>query len=361
MKSNFVVINFFRVTDPYSGGSEVSYNFFKNIPSKNKILFQYSDHKKKYKNVKSIFIKNSKLHKILNLTQLANKIKKYCKNKKKIVIIIEGASWAGYSALLYKLLKNDLVNAKFIYHSHNIEYVIRKYKQNFLITYLTKYFENYIANNFDIFTCTSKEEKKIVDRIYNIKSDVLSNGLELPKNVDKLKPIKKNYDYIFFGGNIEYYPNYDALKTLVKEIMPKVNNKNRSIKLIVTGNKSLPFNEDFLVNVGFVSKKKFLQYLKGASLFVNPMQITFGVQTKTLHALALGKTIIATNDGVAGVKINSNYKNVFICKNNTEFAKKILLNLKTKKINKNVSKYYSKLYKMKNIINNFFKKHNLLN
>ena len=54
----------------------------------------------------------------------------------------------------------------------------------YLITYLTKHFENYIANNFDIFTCTSKEEKKIVDQIYNIKSHVLSNGLELPKNVE---------------------------------------------------------------------------------------------------------------------------------------------------------------------------------
>ena len=49
----------------------------------------------------------------------------------------------------------------------------------------------------------------------------------------------------YFGGNIEYYPNYDALKTLVKEIMPKVNNKNRSIKLIVTGNKSLPLMKIF--------------------------------------------------------------------------------------------------------------------
>lgn len=361
MKSNFVVINFFRVTDPYSGGSEVSYNFFKNIPSKNKILFQYSDNKKKHKNVYSIFIKNSKFHKILNLTKLAYQIKKFLKNKKKTVIIIEGASWAGYSYLLYKLLKNDLVNTKFIYHSQNIEYVIRKHKENFLITYLTKYFEKFIANNFDIFTCTSKEETKIVNEIYGIKSHVLSNGLELPKNIEKLKPIKKPYAYIFFGGNIDFYPNYDALKTLVKEIMPKVNKENKSVKLIVSGNKYLPFNENFLVNVGFVSKNKFLQYLKGASLFVNPMQITFGVQTKTLHALALGKTIVATNDGVAGVKINSIYKNVFICKNNTEFAKKILLNLKTKKINKNVSKYYSELYKMKNIVNKFFIKHNLLN
>ena len=40
------------MTDPYSGGSEVSYNFFKNIPGKNKILFQYSDDKKKHKKVK---------------------------------------------------------------------------------------------------------------------------------------------------------------------------------------------------------------------------------------------------------------------------------------------------------------------
>ena len=361
MKSNFIVINFFRVTDPYSGGSEVSYNFFKNIPSKNKILFQYSDIKKRHKNVKSILIKNSKFHKLLNLSKLANKIKNYCKGKKKIVIIIEGASWAGYTFLLYNLLKNHLINAKFVYHSQNIEYVIRKHKQNIIITYLTKYFESYIANNFNIFTCTSKEEKKIVDKIYGIKSHVLSNGLELPKNISKLSPIKKKYDYIFFGGNIDFYPNYDALKILIKEIMPRVNKYNPHLKLIVSGNKFLPFNEKFLVNAGFVSKNKFLQYLKGASLFVNPMQITFGVQTKSLHALAIGKTIIATEDGVAGIKIKSDYKNVFICNNNKDFAKQILLKLNSKKINKRVSKYYSKLYKMKNIVENFFLKHNLLN
>ena len=143
--------------------------------------------------------------------------------------------------------------------------------------------------------------------------------------------------------------------------MPKINKQNSSIKLIVSGNKFLPFRKNFLINAGFVSKSKFLKYLKGASLFVNPMQITFGVQTKTLHALALGKTIITTNQGVAGVKINSNFNNVFICIDNDEFTKKILLKLKSKKINKKVSEYYSKLYSMKNIVNKFFTQHNLLN
>ena len=50
---------------------------------------------------------------------------------KKIVIIIEGASWAGYTYSLYKLLKNDLPSTKFIYHSQNIEYVIESINKIF--------------------------------------------------------------------------------------------------------------------------------------------------------------------------------------------------------------------------------------
>ena len=46
-KYNFLVVTFFRVTDPYSGSSEVSFNFFKNIPSKKKKLFQFSNNNKK--------------------------------------------------------------------------------------------------------------------------------------------------------------------------------------------------------------------------------------------------------------------------------------------------------------------------
>ena len=82
MKNNFIIVNFFRVTDPYSGGSEVSFNFFKNIPSKKKWLFQYSNKKKKHNNVESVVIKNTKLQKLIYLNELANRIKKICKNKK---------------------------------------------------------------------------------------------------------------------------------------------------------------------------------------------------------------------------------------------------------------------------------------
>ena len=196
-ENNFVVINFFRVTDPYSGGSEVSFNFFNKIPSNNKKLFQYSDNKKKYENVESFYIKNSKIQKILNLKKFAEKIFKYFENKKKLIIIIEGASWAGYSFLLYRILRKKLNNAKYIYHSQNIEYLLRKNKGNFIIALITKYFENKIDKNFDIFTCTSKEEKKQINNLYKINASVLPNGINIPKNIFKIKEIKKEFNYIF--------------------------------------------------------------------------------------------------------------------------------------------------------------------
>ena len=360
MKNNFIVVNFFRVTEPYSGGSEVSFNFFKNIPSNKKRLFQLSNLKKKYKNVESIYAGNSKISKIINIFKLTNEIKNYCRNKKNLIIIVEGASWAGYTYLFHRLVKKDLKNAKFIYHSQNIEFLLRKIKNNFFISQITKIFEQYIANNFNIFTCTSNHEKQKIRELYNINSLVLPNGIELPKNFNKIKPIKKKYNYVFFGGNIDFSPNFDALKILVEDIMPKVNLKNSTIKLIVTGNKSLPFNSKNIVNAGFVSKKVFCRYVLGASLFVNPMQITFGVQTKTLHALALGKTIIATNQGIAGIKLNPRIKNIFITKNNDDFSKKILSKIKSRKFNKKASNYYSKIYNMKKIVNDFIRKQKLV-
>ena len=355
-KYNFIVINFFRVTDPYSGASEVSFDFFKNIPCKRKRLFQFSDTLKKHNKVESIIIKNTKIQKLLNLKKFAEAIIKFASYKKNLVIVFEGASWTGYTFVVYNFLKKKLIDAKFIYHSHNIEYLLRKNKSNFIIANLTKYFENYIAKNFDIFTCVSKKDKKKLKKIYNIDATILSNGIGLSKKVNKIKSKKFHFKYIFFCGSIDYYPNYDALKILIEKIMPIVIKNIPKIKLIVTGNKFLPFKNKFLINAGFVTKNTFFKYLRGASLFVNPIQITFGVQTKTLHALALGKTIISTKHGVSGIKLNSVFKNTYITNNNKKFAELIVNKINSKKMNKKSSDHYFKEYSIKKIVYNFCKK-----
>ncbi len=353
-KYNFIVINFFRVTNPYSGASEISYNFFKNIPSKNKKLIQLSNIKQKENKIETI-IARSKFEKIFKIFEMAKLTKQYFKNKKYPVIIIEGASWVGYTFLFYFILKRKLKNSKFIYHSHNIEYLLRKQKNNYFISILTRYFENYIAKTFDIFTCVSNSDKKKIKEIYNIKSELLINGINIP-NIRKIKKKEFKFNYIFFCGSIEYMPNNEALDILINKIMPLVSKKNSKIKLVVSGNKKIPYKQKNLINIGFVSKIKYYSYLKGASLFVNPMKTAFGSQVKMISALVFGKTIIASKKATLGLDINNKFNKIFIANDHKEFAKLILKNIYSKKINKINSKFYSNKYSFKNITKNFVKK-----
>ena len=353
-KYNFVVINFFRVTNPYSGASEISYNFFKNIPSKNKKLIQLSNIKQNENKIETI-IASSKFEKIYKIFEMAKLTEQYCKNKKYPVIIIEGASWVGYSFLFYLILKKKLKNSKFIYHSHNIEYLLRKQKNNFFISVLTKYFENYICKKFDIFTCVSNIDKKKIKEIYNIKSELLPNGIDSP-DINKIKEKKFKFNYIFFCGSIDYMPNKEALDILINKIMPLVNKKNPKIKLVVSGNKKIPYKNNSIINIGFVSKIKFYSYLKGASLFVNPMNTAFGSQVKMISALVFGKTIIASKKATLGLEIKNKFNKILVTNNHKEFARLILKNIYSIKTNKINSKFYQKKYSFENITKNFIKK-----
>ena len=290
---SYIVVNFFKVSNPYSGASEVSYHFFKNIPSKDKKLFQFSNITKNKKNIYSLKA-ISKIQKIFKIKKLAELIIDYCKNKRKPVIFIEGASWIGYTFIIYQYLKKKLPQAKFIYHSHNVEYLLRKQRNNLIIALLTRYFENYISKKFNVFTCVSKKDQNKLQKLYNFKSKIFFNGVDLP-NIKKVKDHKVNFKYIFFCGSVDYIYNKEALEILVKEILPRLTKQNSNIKLLVSGSKKIPFNDKNLINVGFVKKNKFYELMKGASLFVNTMKTGYGSQLKTITALSFGKTIIATN------------------------------------------------------------------
>mgnify|MGYP001297625083 FL=1 len=113
-KYNYIVINFFRVTNPYSGASEVSYNFFKSIPSKDKTLIQFSNNNYYGKNIKNIKAKTI-VEKIFKIKHMSEYIINICKKRENPVLIFEGASWVGYTFLLYNYLRDKLNNAKFIY------------------------------------------------------------------------------------------------------------------------------------------------------------------------------------------------------------------------------------------------------
>jgi hypothetical protein len=128
-KINYYValVGFYQIKKSYSGASEVSTSLFNSIKCTKKKIFEIKNSKIQFNNKKINYIFNSLILKPLRIIILIFSIYNFLKNKKKL-IIIEGCSWIGYSYFLLKILKIIFEDAKVIYHGHNIEYEIRKFK-----------------------------------------------------------------------------------------------------------------------------------------------------------------------------------------------------------------------------------------
>ena len=85
------------------------------------------------------------------------------------------------------------------------------------------------------------------------------------------------------------------------------------------------------------------------------MKTAFGSQVKMISALVFGKTIIASKKAILGLDIKNKFNKILITDDHKEFARLILKNIKSKKINKINSNFYRNKYSFKNITKNFVK------
>ena len=102
------------------------------------------------------------IFKLFKIIFLVINIKTFFKKSKNKTVIIEGASWIGYSYLTIKILKILDPNIFIIYHSHNIEYLLRLKKNNFIISFLSKFFEKKVYQISDIGTAVSKFDQNTI-------------------------------------------------------------------------------------------------------------------------------------------------------------------------------------------------------
>ena len=134
MKTAFLC--FFPVFPTNMGSAEVIRSLYLCWPGERKI-FQISHLKSKKNNkYESIKIFSEKpILKIFVIPILIFKILKYLNKNKKKIVIIEGPSWIGYSLISLILIKFFSPSTKVIYHSHSIEYEVRKIMSNSFIAF----------------------------------------------------------------------------------------------------------------------------------------------------------------------------------------------------------------------------------
>lgn len=351
-------VAFYAVYPSNMGSSEVSSSFFESWLGVKK-LFQISHiNKVNNRKIHTQFIsKERPVNKILNIIQLVREIKQFLLGSYKPNIIIEGPSWIGYSFIFFVISKILIPKAFIIYHSHSVEYEIRKKNSNYLISFLTKIMENYIFNHADLATSVSIKEKNKIKKLYNKETVIFPNGIHLKKLQNKKNKISLPKNYILYSGSYLYRPNKEAIDFLNNYFMPKLVKIFPNLKLILTGG-GYNLNHDWLINLGLVSKDYVIKLLKNSQLILVPIYEGYGTRIKIIEALMLGIPVISTPKGIEGIDYKLNkFKNPLVHKNKSillKYTKDVLKNNQVYKKNSKSSKSkYIAIYNMNEIVRKF--------
>ncbi len=365
-KNSVAIVSFFEASTGGHGAAEVTLSLYNSIKFKKK-LFEI-----KKKNIFNILEKYKlnifeNIFKLFKIIFLIIAIRNFLKNSKNKIVIIEGASWIGYSYITIKVLKILNPNIYIIYHSHNIEYLLRKKKNNFIISFLSKFLEKKVYQISDIGTAVSRFDQNTIKKLYNVKSILFNNGISKKKL--KIINFKKKYipkDYIIYFGSYSFFPNKQAIDYIIKYILPVIKKKYSNLKLVIVG-KDLPYNLIknnkeiyFYKNI----KKEHLNFLiKKSKFLLAPMYKATGTKLKIIETLMLGSIVITSKEGINGISLPNKSSPPFIFTKKNEIFNLIDFALKKNKILKKKAKlkssFFIKNYSMENILSNFFSKINL--
>lgn len=357
-KPKIAFVSFFNFTDGGHGAAEVSKGFYESLNNKTFIKKYFQFNEKKVFN-KSYYLLG--ILKIFYVIKVSISIVIFLKSAKKKIIFVEGASWIGFTFILYCIVKSLNKKILFIYHAHNIEYQIRK-KNIFIIQKISFFLESFIYKFSDFATVVSANDKKEIKKLYKTDSIVLENGI----SKKQLKIYKKkilNKKYYLYSGSYLYHPNKVAIDELVNKIHPQILKLDSKLNLVITGN-GLPksiYTKKNIIYIPFLKREKFNSLIKYSEFLLFPLRKAPGTKLKVIDGLVLGKQVISTKYGISGInalnkKQPYKYTNLHQLIEFLKFYKKN--KLKIKLFNKKISVKYKKKYLIENLIINFFKKIN---
>src|SRR4051812_39742636 len=132
-------------------------------------------------------------------------------------------------------------------------------------------------------------------------------GYSYPMERAKIDHSREEPGTICFVGSMQWQPNIRAAFHLVRDIMPPVWKARPDAKCYIVGKNPSPevleLPSSHVIVTGEVPS--LIDYYERAELVVAPLQEGGGIKIKVVEALALGKAVVSTSIGAAGLDVQS--------------------------------------------------------
>jgi len=140
----------------------------------------------------------------------------------------------------------------------------------------------------------------------SLRACVVPNGVDTERFSPGEAPRDGRARTVVFFGTMNYFPNLDAVRWLLREIWPIVARSRPDLRLKIIGSHPTP---DVLAHAGprveIAGLVDDLQrHLDEAMAIVVPLRIGGGTRLKILESLAMGKAIVSTRLGAEGIAVH---------------------------------------------------------
>ena len=230
-------------------------------------------------------------------------------------LILEHAYY-GIPALILKRK-----GVKLIAHSHNLEF--ERFRQLGRRWWpMLKRLEQRVHQAADLSLFKTEPDRDAAIRAFGLdpaRCLLVPYGLErgsLPTQEEKIAAasrIRERFQIgmheriLYFNGTLDYAPNAEALRFLVKDLLPELERTiGPNFRLVVTGrNIRAGFSDlaalrhDRYLYAGVLNDVSDL--FLGADLFLNPVISGGGIKVKTMEALSWGLPVVATTHAATGI------------------------------------------------------------
>jgi glycosyltransferase involved in cell wall biosynthesis len=214
-----------------------------------------------------------------------------------------------------------------------------------------------IASKFDtLFVCSDRDKEYLMNKHIHMNTQILLNGVDT--QTFRFKENTPEPNRIIFVGNMNYFPNIDAVKFFINEIFPIILKKKPEAKFYIIGpnppGEILKLQQPNIIFKGFVNDLN-NEYLL-SSVNVVPVRLGAGIPNKIIEALVLGIPTVSSTLSASGLP--GELKNLVLTADDSElFAEKVLdlfenNSFRADLINNGVSKVEN-LLSWTNIVTNF--------
>ncbi len=312
MTMKTAILALYEVYPPASGSASVSYHLARHLPGE-AVLFQMTQKTTRtgpppeFRAIDFPYASDRHLRKVLSICRNLPAMGRAMRTENPDAIVIEGGSWAVYLLAVFGSLRILGIRAPIIYHTHNVEYLLRRVRNGPFIAMLTRWAEKALCRRCDLVTAVSPEDARAIEGLYGVSPMVVPNGVD-PDRFDvppeEAARVAAKYgisgETVLFMGLPDYPPNTEAIEALVSRIFPAALRSCPGLKMAMIGGR-ISFRRDWLLNPGSIPHTEVPAFVKACAVCVAPIRSGSGTRVKLLEYMAAERPIVSTTKGAEGL------------------------------------------------------------